>query len=405
VDRRTFLHRFGGLTATGLSAAGLQGFLDTARPRGRTTRRGGRKGQRGPHVVVAGAGIIGSSIAYHLAARGAQVTVLEKARPAAGATSNSFAWLNATYSKQPWHYHLIHRFSLDGWRELQRQWNGELQVQWGGSLEWHPDAESANQLRDQVRGHQRWGYAAELVSEEQFRGLEPDIRPGPIAAAAWCEHEGNVDPVHAVEVFLRKAQEQGAQVSYPAEITGLDVRGGRLRAVRSSAGEIACDLLVVSCGVDTPALAAMAGFQVPLVDSPGLLAHTKPQPRLIDRTVLAPGAHMKQNTDGTVVSGAGFGGSPTTDTSAEMGRRILDAAGRFLPALGRAELDRVTLGWRPMPADGYPIVGFPEDSPGVYLAVMHSGMSLAPIIGRLAATEILDDVDVELLEPYRLSRF
>ncbi len=405
MDRRTFLHGLGGVTAAGLSAPELEDFSAGVRPLNRTAARGTRQGQRRPHVVVAGAGIIGASIAYHLAARGAQVTVLEKARPAAGATANSFAWLNATYSKQPWHYHLIHRFSLDGWRELQRQWNGELQVEWGGSLEWHPDAERGARLRDEVRSHLRWGYAVELVDERRFRGLEPDVRPGPIAAAAWCRHEGSVDPVHAVEVFLRKAEERGVQVFYPAEITGIDVRDGRLRAVQSSTGEVACDVLVVSCGVDTPALAAMAGFQVPLVDSPGMLAHTKPQSRLINRTVLAPGAHMIQRTNGSVVTGAGFGGSPTTDNSPEMGRRILGEAGRFLPALEGAELDRVTLGWRPMPEDGFPIVGFPEGSPGVYLAVMHSGMSLAPIIGRLAATEILDDVDVELLEPFRLSRF
>ena len=72
-------------------------------------------------------------------------------------------------------------------------------------------SEGAARLRDQVRGHQRWGYSVELVSEQQFGVLEPDVRPGPIGAAAWCEHEGSVDPVHAVEVFLRKAAQQGVQ--------------------------------------------------------------------------------------------------------------------------------------------------------------------------------------------------
>ena len=54
-------------------------------------------------IVVAGAGIVGSAIAYHLAKYGAQVTVIEKKRPASGTTEKPFGWINATFSKKPWH--------------------------------------------------------------------------------------------------------------------------------------------------------------------------------------------------------------------------------------------------------------------------------------------------------------
>tara|TARA_B100000749_G_scaffold208611_1_gene163622 strand:+ start:103 stop:459 length:357 start_codon:yes stop_codon:yes gene_type:complete len=114
---------------------------------------------------------------------------------------------------------------------------------------------------------------------------------------------------------------------------------------------------------------------------------------------------MKQKVDGRVVVGAGFEGSPGTDHSREAGERILEKAARFLPALGTVDLDQVTLGWRPLPKDGHPVIGFPEHSPNIYLTVMHSGMTLAPVIGRLAAIEILDQVQVDLLEHYRLTRF
>ena len=149
----------------------------------------------------------------------------------------------------------------------------------------------------------------------------------------------------------------------------------------------------------------MAGLSVPLVDSPGMLAHTVSGSRLIDRVILSTGAHMKQKVDGRIVVGAGFEGSRGNDHSREAGERILDKAARFLPALGTVDLDRVTLGWRPLPKDGHPVVGFSEGCSSVYLTVMHSGMTLAPLVGRLAAVEILDRVQVELLEHYRLSRF
>src|SRR5579862_7202171 len=88
-----------------------------------------------PHrVVISGAGIIGASIAYHLAQRGAQVTVLEKQRPGSGATRNSFAWLNAP--KQPQSYYELNLMGMLGWRRLSTEIGGELQIQWGGSVRW-----------------------------------------------------------------------------------------------------------------------------------------------------------------------------------------------------------------------------------------------------------------------------
>ena len=112
---------------------------------------------------------------------------------------------------------------------------------------------------------------------------------------------------------------------------------------------------------------------------------------------------MKQKLDGRVVTGSGFGGSPTTDTSREQGERMLEEAEQFLPRLGGAELERVTLGWRPLPEDDRPIVGFSDGAPDVYIVVMHSGVTQAPIMGRLVAMEVLDDVRVDLLKDFRLS--
>jgi glycine/D-amino acid oxidase-like deaminating enzyme len=114
---------------------------------------------------------------------------------------------------------------------------------------------------------------------------------------------------------------------------------------------------------------------------------------------------MKQQHDGRIVIGASFGGSPTTDTSKNSAKQILKEAARYLPALNKAQIDQVTLGWRPMPKDDYPIIGFANGEPSVYLAVTHSGITLGPLIGQLAAVEILDRVDVTLLQSYRLSRF
>lgn len=355
--------------------------------------------------MVVGAGIVGASIAYHLARSGAPVTICEKERPAAGATSKSFAWINATFSKEPRTYYELNLAGMAAWRRLEDEVNGALRVLWGGSVEWYPPGGEADQFRADVRRHQGWGYAARAIDEPELRGLVPGLVPGPVAAAAFSEQEGAVDPVHAVRVLLARAERLGARLLYPSTVTGLDRVGGRVQGVRTAAGILDCDVLVLAAGTGTPALAALAGVRVPLKDSPGVLAHSSPLPPRLERVVLAPGAHVVQRHDGRVVTGSSFGGTPGTEADAASGSALTGVAARFLPFLKDASLEAVSLGWRVLPEDELPIVGFPEGRGDVYIAAMHSGVTLAPLMGRLAATEILEGITVDLLTPYRLSRF
>ncbi len=356
-------------------------------------------------IGVVGGGIVGASIAYHLARRGAEVTLFEKTKPASGATANSFAWINATFSKKPRHYYQLNRLAALGYRHLERELGGDLEVQWGGSLEWYHEPERAKWLRQQVASHQSWGYPTRLVGMEEFRKLERNVEPGDVSAASWSEEEGDIDPVRAAEVLVDHARRQGARVVFPCEVTAIDQKWGNLTGVRTTAGDFELDVVVVAAGVDTAKVAAMVGIDVPLVESPGVLAHTKPGERVIDRVVLSPGAHMKQKLDGRLVAGMGFGAAPSNLGTEEEGQKVLEAGRKYLPALANLSLEKVTRGFRPLPKDGYPVIGFPEGAPGVYLAVMHSGVTLCPLVGRLAALEILDGVEVDLLASYRLSRF
>jgi len=358
------------------------------------------------NVVIAGGGIIGANLAYRFARRGAAVTLLERSKPGAGATGNSFAWINATYSKQPWTYFNLNRLGIEAWQQLDRELPGQLPLRWGGSVEWYGEDKRAAAFREEVRKHQEWGYLAHSIDEPALRALEPHVEPGHVVLAAHAELEGSVDPVGVTELLLTRAASLGARIVHPAEVTALDQRNGRLRAVKSTAGEIAADALIVACGTDTPRVAAMAGVHVPLKDSPGVLVHTPPQQqRLLERVVLSPIAHMKQKPDGRIVTGSGFGGTPTTDSSREAGERFLETASRVLPAFRGMGVEKVTLGHRPLPADEFPVIGFPPGRRDVYITVMHSGVTLSPLVAQLAAIEMLDGVDAQPLAPYRPGRF
>ena len=149
----------------------------------------------------------------------------------------------------------------------------------------------------------------------------------------------------------------------------------------------------------------MAEVNVPLKESPGALAHTKPAAKLLDRLALAPGANIKQNPDGRIVTGTDFGGAPVKDTSLAYGRDLLRNATRFLGKLKDVEVESVTLGHRVLPVDDHPIVGFTQKVTNLYVASMHSGITLSPLVGQVAAAEILDGAAVDLLNEYRPSRF
>ncbi len=385
MDRRSFVKLFGGLTLAGLP--------------------GVRVGARANRIGVVGGGIIGASVAYHLVKRGADVTLFEKERPAAGATGNSFAWINAGFSKRPWAYYYLNRLGIESYRRLQHDLGGELDVQWGGSLQWHDNPASAQRLRAQVRAHQKWGYPINLVDQLEFERLSPNLIAENVVTAAYGSAEGTVDPVHVVDVLLSKARAMGLKVESPCEVTGLDIQWGRLRGVKTSKTDVELDVLVVAAGVDTPRLAAMAGLDVPLKDSPGILAHTTPQSRYLDQIALAPNGHIKQDVGGRIVTGATFSGTPEMKPTREQGESLLDNASQYLQQVKGAELEKVTIGWRVLPQDDYPIVGFDDGSPDIYLAAMHSGITMAPLMGRLISQEILDDTRIEMLQPFRLSRF
>jgi glycine/D-amino acid oxidase-like deaminating enzyme len=384
MHRRTLLQLIGGAAVTGLPSFAFQG-------------------ERRDRIVIAGAGIIGASIAYQLAKRGASVTVLDRLKPANGATANSFAWINA--QKQPFNYFTMSQVALGAWHDLHGEIGPELPVLWGGTVEWTSAPDRAARDAEALKRFQGWGYPTYAIDEQRLRALEPTIVPGPVAAATYSESEGNADPVGVTDIVLARAEKAGARVRYPVELTGVDTRDGRLRSIRTSDGDLEADVLVIACGVDTPRVAAMAGISVRLTRSPGILVHTAPQPRVLNHIVLSPIGNIKQKMNGRIVTGLDFGSAREEDTSREYGERFLQRMSAVLPRLKDASFDKVTLGFRPMPVDGHPIIGFPVGRRDAYITVMHSGVTLAPLVGRLAAVEILDGVRVQLLEPFRLERF
>lgn len=357
------------------------------------------------HIVIIGAGIMGASIGYHLAQAGARVTILEKGEPGQGTTADSFAWINASRGKRPYHYYQLNLFGIAAWERLEQELDGACKVKWGGSLEWELDKDEAEHVNQATKTHQSWGYPLKFIGAEQLTELEPNLLTADFETAVYTEIEGHVDPVFATKALLNHAQQMGAVLHTACTVTSIETATDGTRTIKTTQGGFEAHTVVIACGNHSPQIAAMVGVEVPLKDSPGVLVHAKPQPDVIGRIVLSPHGHMKQKPDGRIVLGASFEGGGGTDNSIQAGESLLKHAARSLPQLEEADVEKVTLGWRVLPQDGLPIIGFAKQAPDIYVAAMHSGITLAPLVGKYAVSEILEGVSIDQLQYYRLDRF
>jgi glycine/D-amino acid oxidase-like deaminating enzyme len=367
-------------------------------------------------VGIVGGGIVGASIAMHLAEAGADVVLFDKAAPASGATRNSFAWLNAFVDDR--HYQALRLRSLAAYHLLDAPLG--LGIVWGGYLNWARDAAETQVVRANAAQLGGTRFPVRMLSAAEFTALAPAIEAGPIDAAFFSSMDGQLDPVWVTECFLRRARDHGARIVHPCELQETRFRRGRLTSVRTSTGEFPLDRLVVAAGVDTPRILAMAGFELRLRHAPGLLVHSTSLPALTTSVCDAPGGvSFKQMSDGTLV-GTDSPEPPDLTAHADIrahatdfpdealrnlhGTRVLDKIKAFLPGAHDAAVDHVTLGFRPMPTDGLPIVGPVPGAADVYVTVMHSGVTLAPIVGEYVRQELLDGQPVDELAPYRPGR-
>lgn len=366
-------------------------------------------------VVVVGAGIVGASIAYHLSRRDVSLTLIDQGQPGHGASGHSFAWINAG-AKSPASYHDFNRRSLEMWDRFAGRLGVDVGLRWGGKLSWESTPEGAVKLEERVGQLQAWGYPSRLIDAKELCALEPGLSPGPVTAAEFSEIEGHVEPQRVVEACLRRIADEGRLIQTGVTVNRLSLGPGDslVRSVETSRGDLACDVLVLAAGVNTTALAALAGVHVPQQESPGVVIRTDPRPPMLGSVpvVYAPAVdaghseiHLRQTSDGALMIGEGTQHSIRQDDSQAHADDLLAQAIHYLPALAGAKAIPVPVGYRPMPLDGYPVLGFSPAAPNIYIALTHSGVTLAPLIGELAAIEIVDGATVAALADYRPERF
>lgn len=365
-------------------------------------------------VVIVGAGIIGAALGYHLSRRnGIAVTFLERDIPGAGASGHSFAWANA-FGKDPREYHTLNRRSLDMWYRLAHQLDADIGIHYGGEMRWENNPQRALQLRDRIRQIQTWGYPCRLITRDEMLALEPHLHLDTVEAASFSEADIHIETDKFIDVCLRRACEAGAVVHPKTGVTGFVIHNGSITAVKTTDAEFPCDVVVLASGVQTTELASLAQVHIPQQRSPGIVIKTTPCAEVLHNVSIihAPSTdenhqhlHLRQLTDGSLRIGQGTQEGINRDDSQQHADALLARAKIYLPAIADAKAIPTPVGYRPMPLDGFPVLGFTKAVENLYIALMHSGVTLAPLVGEMATVEIVDDAQVDWFAPYRPERF
>src|SRR5438477_8569048 len=210
-------------------------------------------------VVVIGAGIVGNSMAYHLARLGwKEIVLIDKGRlpNPGGSTGHASNFIFLTdHSKE------MTLFTLDSVRQYK-----ELGVfTQSGGIEVARTTERMEELKRRMASSKAWGIDAELVSPAGVKRLVPYINEAIILGGFSTPGIGTVDSLRGGTLMREKADAMGALTVVPqTEVTGITVENGRVKRVRTDQGDIEPEVVVISSGIWSPRLARMAGASIPL---------------------------------------------------------------------------------------------------------------------------------------------
>lgn len=351
-------------------------------------------------VIIVGAGIIGAVTALQLARAGCKVTVV--AAGGADATAASFGWINASFYLDDDH-HRLRVMGMAAWHRLLA--NVPVAVDWSGCLCWDMAGEELERTYAALRTHD---YPVERLTRDQVAALEPALTDPP-EEALFFPQEGAAPSAAVVSALLLAGQAQGVRVLRNVAVTR--VLAGDAPALETTGGRLQADQIVLAAGTGTAALAETMGAAVPLVPRPAYILRTAPVPPLLSHVLATPIGEIRQEPSGHILMPVAVGHQ--SDTSEFLAQRPEAAADGAMDRLRGMLKGGDALHWaeviraeRPVPQDGLPVIGALRD--GVYIACLHSGITLGPLVGELVAREVTgrgDNAVAAMLAPYRPERF
>jgi sarcosine oxidase subunit beta len=371
--------------------------------------------------VVIGAGVMGASIAFHLAQAGwRDVVVLDKGVAAAGGTGRSGALVRTHYTNAAeTGLALASLAYFLRWGEMVGGADADCGFQPAG-FAMLVGPHNAGRLRRTVAMHRALGVRTEVVTPAELRALQPGMVVEEDTLGAYEPDSGCADPIATTRAFLAAAAARGASLHERTAVTAIRHAGGRVIGVDTAGGRIDAPVVVLAAGPWSDRLAATAGVALPIrVTRAQWALYRRPSALAAGHLVLIDtvlGCYLRPYGDGLTLAGMGYDEIATPvdpDTFDEgndpgFAERVRDRIGRRLPPLGGAPVAGGQAGLYDLSPDTRAIIGPATGIEGLYIAAGFSGTGFkkAPAVG-LGLAELITEgrarsVD---LHPFRPGRF
>ncbi len=365
-----------------------------------------------PDVVIIGAGIVGSSIAYHLTQAGCQnVVVLEReSQQGKGSTGKSMGGVRAQFSTAA--SIRMSLYAIPFFREFEQRMGHPSGYRGQGYLFVATEERHLRYLRSNYQLQTSLGLkTVELVKAEDVARMVPQLRTDDILGGSFCSTDGFVDPHSVMTGFMLRAIDGGARLVRNAEVTAIERDAAGICGVRASSDRMATRTVINAAGAWAGLVAKLAGLELPVEPLRRMLVPTEPfdkiahsAPMTVD---MATGFHFRPEGLGLLMAWNDPDETPgfKTDFDPAFVEKILTRGVSRLPCLEEAEVNpkRAWAGLYEMTPDHHPILGAVPGIPGLYLANGFSGHGVmhSPATGKIVSDLVLkgvsDLVDTRLL--------
>jgi sarcosine oxidase subunit beta len=364
-------------------------------------------------VVIIGSGIVGSSVAYHLAQQGCtNVLVLEReAHQGKGSTGKSMGGVRAQFAT-PVNIQMS-KYSIDFFSKFDKVVGHPADYRAHGYLfcatnEKHLAYLKANQERQNALGVTN----VEWLTPEDIVKMVPQLRVDDILGGTFCQTDGFVDPHSVMMGFMLNAREKGVRLWLDTTVTGIEVENDRIKAVNTSRGPVSTKSVVNAAGAWAAQIAEMAGAELPVEPLRRQLVPTEPFDQLPQRFPMvidmSTGFHFRREGKGILLAWNDPKETPgfKTDFDETFVEKILTHAASRVPVLAEAGVNprRAWAGLYEMTPDHHAIIGPAPDVEGLYFVNGFSGHGVmhSPASGRVTADLVLNGRS-DLIDAHQLS--
>jgi len=352
-------------------------------------------------VCVIGGGVIGSAVTYYLSKTNKSVVLLERKAIGSGSARATFGLLTIQLFK---YFGIIDSYlkiteeSIRMYETLEKELGASIQHRRTGGLVVIKDEDNYKDRAEMVSSLKKRNIDIDILDKKQTIEIVPNLKSDGVLGASYSELEGEVNPLMLSDAFVRGALKNKAEVVSNDPVASVLVKNGKIEAVNTTQNCYQPKYVVNAAGMWANEIAKMAGIDVPLRMQRGQLILTEPVRPLLDMVIqLVPpptiddvgnsivlSTEIRQMINGNLLMGGtrDYDEANTRTTLAGI-KSIAKRAASIIPLNKNINVLRAFSGVRHIPEDGLPIMGFDRRVDGWVNAVMHVGITLAPVAGKI----------------------